>query len=99
VIAATAVLALDSQAGIEECGFIDPKCCCTNACCFEAGPGEVRQIGEDSYLIVPSGQVVQRTGFSPDGRYIRCACDLIDGKWTVTPTAHTRCLYVPLPMM
>lgn len=81
-----------------EFGFnISISCCCSNSCCAEAAPGEVVHFSGDNYRIVPSGQIIKRTGWSPDGRTIRCACDLIDGKWTVHPRAHTRCLYLPMP--
>jgi hypothetical protein len=81
-----------------EFGFnISTSCCCTNGCCRETDPSEVVHVEGDMYRIVPSGQVIKRTGWSPDGRTIRCACDAIEGKWVVHPTAHTRCLYMPMP--
>lgn len=81
-----------------EFGFqISHGCCCTNSCCREAKAGEVVHVEGDNYRIVPSGQIIKRTGWSPDGRTVRCACDMIDGKWTVHPKAHTRCLYLPMP--
>lgn len=80
-------------------GWISHSCCCTNDCCREVKPGEARQIDQDTYLIVASGQLIKRTGWSKDGRFMRCACDLIDGKWTRHPAAHTRCIYPPMPMM
>ena len=81
-----------------EFGFqISHSCCCTNGCCREAKPGEVVHVEGDNYRIVPSGQIVKRTGWSPDGRTIRCACELVSGKWTVHPAAFTRCLYLPMP--
>lgn len=86
------------QDNCTEFGFrISNNCCCTNGCCREAQQGEVEHVEGDTYRIVPSGQLIQRTGWSPDGRTIRCACDQIDGKWTVHSRAHTRCLYMPMP--
>jgi len=78
-------------------GWIDFSCCCTNNCCFEVQPGTVEQIDEDHWRIVASGQVLKRTGWSKDGRFMRCACDSIDGKWTVHPAAFTRCIFPPMP--
>jgi hypothetical protein len=81
-----------------EFGFqISTSCCCSAGCCKEAKEGEVVHVEGDLYRIVPSGQIIKRTGWSPDGRTIRCACDLIENKWTVHPTAFTRCLYMPMP--
>ena len=81
-----------------EFGFtISNSCCCTANCCREAKPGEVVHVEGDNYRIVPSGQIIKRTGWSPDGRTIRCACDQINNVWTVFPGAFTRCLYLPMP--
>lgn len=44
-----------------------------------------------------SGQTIKRTGWSPDGTIIRCACDLVGSKWIVSAKANTRCLFLPLP--
>lgn len=74
-------------------GFIGQECCCTNNCCFEIEPEEVTQVGPSRYRINASGQEVEARP-SQDGRWYRCACDLIEGVWTVHPTAFTRCLYV-----
>jgi hypothetical protein len=83
-----------------EFGFqISNACCCTNGCCREADPGEVVHVEDDLYRIVPSGQIIKRTGWSPDGRTVRCSCDLdvTTGKWVQHPKAQTRCLYMPMP--
>jgi hypothetical protein len=81
-----------------EFGFqISTSCCCTNDCCREAEDGEVQHIRDDLYRIVPSGQEIRRTGWSPDGRTIRCSCDWIDGQWVKHSKAQTRCLYLPMP--
>lgn len=79
-------------------GFrISTSCCCTNDCCREADPGEIVHVEGDTYRIAPSGQLIRRSGWSPDGRTIRCACDHIEGKWVVHPKALTRCIYLPMP--
>jgi hypothetical protein len=78
-------------------GWISASCCCTNNCCFEVAPGTVEAIGDDLYRVIASGQVLKRTGWSMDGRFMRCACDPIEGQWTVHPAAHTRCIFPPMP--
>jgi hypothetical protein len=76
--------------------FMPMTCCFTNSCCYPIEPHEVVDLGDGYYRVVASGQVVRRSGFSPDGRYHRCACDEIGrGRWRVHPQANTRCLYVP----
>lgn len=82
-----------------EFGFqIATQCCCTNDCCLEAEPGEFQHIGGDIYRSNVTGQLVNRTGWSPDGRTIKCACDLGDnGRWVKHQKANVRCLWVPLP--
>lgn len=92
------VRTVGGQTNCTEFGFqISALCCCTNGCCREADAGEVVHVEGDMYRIVPSGQIIKRTGWSPDGRTIRCSCDFIDGKWTQHPKAMTRCLYMPMP--
>jgi hypothetical protein len=78
-------------------GWISTSCCCSNGCCSEVEPGEVEHLGGDEYRIVPSGQTIRRTGWSQDGRFMRCSCDLIDGRWVKHPKAYTRCLFPPMP--
>lgn len=83
-----------------EFGFnIAHACCCTNGCCRETDPGEVQHVDGDTYRIVPTGQLIKRTGWSPDGRTIRCACDHdpTNNTWVSHPKASTRCLYLPMP--
>lgn len=82
----------------EEFGFrISTSCCCTANCCAEANEREFEHIGDDNYRSTVTGQVLKRTGWSPDGRFIRCACDLIDGTWKWHPHALVRCVYPPMP--
>jgi hypothetical protein len=76
--------------------WIAHECCVTNDCCFEILERDVIDLGGNQLRIVASGQVVQRRGHSPDGKYYRCACDNIAGKWVVHPAAHTRCLFTPM---
>ena len=81
-----------------EFGFnISHGCCCTANCCAEAKEGEFKHVGNDDYQSTVTGQIIKRTGWSPDGRFIRCACDQIDGVWTWHERAFVRCVYPPLP--
>jgi hypothetical protein len=89
--------------------FADRSCCWTNRCCYEIGAHDVEDLGGGvkvtdtwgetrtghGYRIKASGQVVVRTGFSPDGKYHRCACDPVSDGWKVWPGANTRCLFTP----
>jgi hypothetical protein len=93
------VVPVKARAQEDNCqgGAISTNCCCTNNCCRSIPSTDIVPVGPDEYLIVASGQTIKRTGWSPDGTIIRCACDKIDGKWIVYPKAHTRCLYLPMP--
>jgi hypothetical protein len=80
--------------------FVDPSCCRTSQCCWEISDDEVVDLGDNKFRIVASGQVVERKGYSPDGKYHRCACDYVAGapgyaNWKIWPGAHTRCLFTP----
>ena len=76
---------------------IPTVCCCTNNCCAEAKEGEFQHISGDQYRSTVTGQLVMRSGWSPDGRFIRCACDQIEGVWTWHPKAYVRCIFPPIP--
>lgn len=82
-------------------GFqIGVTCCCSNDCCREAEAGEFSHVGGDQYRSNVTGQVIVRTGWSPDGRTVKCACDMADnGRWFKHARANVRCLWVPRPMM
>src|SRR5688572_3469025 len=81
-----------------EFGFeISTNCCCSAGCCSEAKDGELQHIGDDIYRSTVTGQTLKRTGWSPDGRFIRCGCDQIDGLWKWHPKAFVRCIYPPVP--
>jgi hypothetical protein len=104
LIAVAVLLVLSSAAlpqqnpNCREFGFqITTSCCCTNDCCREAEAGEFVHIDGDRYRSTVTGQMVFRTGWSPDGRTIKCACDQINGVWTKHPRANVRCLFMPMP--
>jgi hypothetical protein len=97
-ILATAKVLPQSYPNCTEFGFqIAGQCCCTNDCCREAEAGEFTHVGGDMYRSNVTGQGVRRTGWSPDGRTVKCSCDMIEGKWTKHPKANVRCLFVPMP--
>jgi hypothetical protein len=73
-------------------------CCVTNDCCWEISERELRQLPDDEWEVVSTGQIRKRTDWSPDGRYYRCACDYSQakGKWIRHQHANTRCIFVPM---
>jgi hypothetical protein len=78
--------------------FIPVTCCVTNRCCWQIGERELTPLADDRWLVNSTGQVVPRTGWSPDGRFYRCACDYdpSQGAWIRHQGAHTRCIFVPM---
>jgi hypothetical protein len=94
----TAMAAAQQFPNCTEFGFqISGACCCTNNCCTEAREGEFQHIGDDIYRSTVTGQTLKRTGWSPDGRFVKCACDLVGGQWTKRPNANVRCIFPPMP--
>ena len=77
--------------------FAPFNCCWSSRCCWAIAPQEVEDLGGGIFRIVASSQIVPRTGYSPDGRYHRCACDRQPdfSTWQVWPGARTRCLFTP----
>jgi hypothetical protein len=101
LLASIVLIALFGAVGLgdDNCrGFISTTCCCTNDCCWEIAASEAQPLSRDRWLIKATGQIVNRTGFSPDGKYYRCACDRdsTTGKWIRHQGAQTRCLYTPM---
>jgi hypothetical protein len=78
--------------------WIPAKCCVTNECCYEIQERELQPLPNDNWLVRSTGQVVKRTGWSPDGKFYRCACDLDVNtqKWVKHDKAFTRCIFVPM---
>lgn len=72
--------------------------CVTNDCCWEIRADEVQSVGDDKWLVRATGQIRERTNWSPDGKYYRCACDYDNagGKWVRHDKAHTRCIFTPM---
>ena len=76
--------------------WIPVHCCVTNDCCFAIKATEVEPMPGDNWKIRATGQILARTNWSPDGRWWRCACDRIEGKWVVHDQANTRCIFPAL---
>ncbi len=102
---ATAFLGLVSFAAATEyhsnpwlLSWISPVCCVTNDCCWEVSERELRSLPGDRWEIVSTGQVRERTDWSPDGKFYRCACDFdaASKHWVRHQGAFTRCLFVPM---
>jgi hypothetical protein len=77
--------------------WIPAYCCVTNDCCWEISGHDLAPLADDKWQVRATGQVRERTNWSPDGRWYRCACDYsnADGKWIRHDGANTRCLFVP----
>lgn len=83
-------------------GWIAHTCCCTRDCCRSVVPGEVEAVDVKTYRVVASGQIVPRTGWSEDGRFVICSCDYAlraDGTYGYVrgPGTKVHCLFPPLP--
>ena len=78
--------------------WIPATCCVTNDCCWEVSERELRSLPDDEWEVRSTGQVRKRTGWSPDGKFYRCACDYdnVDKHWVKHQGANTRCLFVPM---
>jgi len=78
--------------------WIPATCCVTNDCCWEISEREVRSLPDDEWEVRSTGQVRKRTGWSPDGKFYRCACDYdsVEKHWIKHQGANTRCLFVPM---
>jgi hypothetical protein len=78
--------------------WIPAACCVTNDCCWEVSERELRPMPNDQWQVVSTGQVRQRTDWSPDGKFYRCACDYDSASqnWIKHQGANTRCIFVPM---
>jgi hypothetical protein len=78
--------------------WIPATCCVTNDCCWEVSERELRSLPDDEWEVKSTGQVRKRTGWSPDGKFYRCACDYdnVDKHWVKHQGANTRCIFVPM---
>jgi hypothetical protein len=78
--------------------WIPATCCVTNDCCWEISERELTPLPDDNWEVKSTGQVRKRTGWSPDGKFYRCACDYdnVEKVWVKHQGANTRCLFVPM---
>ena len=78
--------------------WIPAYCCVTNDCCWEVAERDLAPLSDDKWQVVATGQVRERTNWSPDGKFYRCACDYDSaaGVWIRHIGAHTRCVFVPM---
>jgi hypothetical protein len=78
--------------------WIPSTCCVTQDCCWEVGERELRALPDDHWEVKSTGQVRKRTGWSPDGKFYRCACDYdnTEKHWVKHQGANTRCVFVPM---
>jgi hypothetical protein len=108
VAVAFAVMAALAVAGVAIAGeyhsnpwllsWIPATCCVTNDCCWEVSERELKALPDDEWEVRSTGQIRKRTGWSPDGKFYRCACDYdnVDKHWVKHQGANTRCLFVPM---
>ena len=73
--------------------WIPSSCCVTNNCCFEVPSSELQSLENDRWRVIATGQILNRTDWSHNGRHIRCACDFVNGAWRVHRNAVTRCVF------
>jgi hypothetical protein len=78
--------------------WIPAYCCVTNDCCWEVAEKDLDSLPDDKWQVKATGQVRERTNWSPDGKFYRCACDYDSsaGLWIRHIGANTRCLFVPM---
>jgi hypothetical protein len=78
--------------------WIPAYCCVTNDCCWEVAEKDLTALQDDKWQVKATGQVRERTNWSPDGKFYRCACDYDSaaGIWIRHIGANTRCLFVPM---
>jgi hypothetical protein len=78
--------------------WIPAYCCVTNDCCWEVAEKDLDSLPDDKWQVKATGQVRERTNWSPDGKFYRCACDYDSaaGVWIRHIGANTRCLFVPM---
>ena len=78
--------------------WIPATCCVTNDCCWQVTERELKSLPNDQWEVISTGQVRNRTDWSPDGKFYRCACDYdaTSRHWIRHQGANTRCIFVPM---
>ena len=79
-------------------GWIPHQCSCTSHSCYEARPGEVIDLGNGSFRVTRTGEIVPRTDWSKDGRFMLCAYqrDSDLSRWATGPGNPIKCIF-PVP--
>lgn len=80
-------------------GWIPHQCSCTSNSCYRARPGEVEDLGNGSFRITATGEIIKRTEWSQDGRFMLCAFkrDENGTRWLTGPGQPIKCVFPPLP--
>jgi hypothetical protein len=94
------VAALEEHSNPWLLSWIPAYCCVTNDCCWEIQEDDLNSLPDDKWQVKATGQVRERTNWSPDGKFYRCACDYDNekGSWIRWIGANTRCIFVPMRM-
>jgi hypothetical protein len=76
--------------------FADITCCWSNRCCDVIDEDAVQHLSGHRYLIKATGEHVTAKGYSPDGRFHRCACNKNMPGWQEWwGDNKTRCFFIP----
>ena len=80
-------------------GWIPHQCSCTSHSCYEASPGEVIDLGDGSFRVTATGEIINRTDWSRDGRFMLCAYqrDINLQRWATGPGNPIKCIFPPQP--
>jgi hypothetical protein len=79
--------------------FLPPSCCWTNGCCRRVSSREFEPLDRSltRFRYLPTGQVIERSAWSPDGNFHVCQCDQHGSEWRIGVKTNVRCLAVPAP--
>lgn len=91
---------IGERRALELCrGWIDVTCSCSHRACWEAQPGEFRDLQDGRWQETASGQIRAQTGWSKDGVLIACAWRAGEPatgvEYYVGRGQPLRCLYAP----
>jgi hypothetical protein len=80
-------------------GWIPHQCSCTSNSCYEARRGELTDLGNETYRVNRTGEIVGRTAWSKDGRFMLCAFrrDQELNQWITGPGQPIKCVFPPIP--
>lgn len=80
-------------------GWIPHQCSCTSHSCYVARPGEVVDLGNGNFRVARTGEIIPRTDWSKDGRFMLCAYrrDSELNRWATGPGEPIKCVFPPIP--